>query len=652
MATKNLSPKFRIVCKLFLLMLYFLVLFLALFEVTLFDFTGKGFNNEVFFHFELESVRIAFHQYPVELFGFFLLLVFYIAIINFLLKRSHYAFKTPQIILTLILCLLATNFSAAGRFTKAFYQYLNTEQVIIDQEIVNQLKNLNIINDSNLTSKFNLLSETGEQPKNLILLYLESFNLGLINNEQYPGLTSNLERLSQQLQPLKHLSAAYVTIEGVISSQCGTMLPMTAGNNTFLNNGQLMSNMPCLGDVLKKAGYTQYYLGGAAMEFAGKGKFFEEHGYDHIRGSEYWYANGFKSKQGVWGLSDTQLFANAIDTIEQAANKPPYNVTLLTLGTHLPGYVYEGCTDYPLSNEIFIDAIHCTDQLVGQFVDQLMKKKLLDDTVLMIVADHGVFPTPKMKELFGDLTKDRRLIALTNYPVQTADFSMSSYDMAPTLLDMLDIQHNANFLYGRSLLKKTANNQHFVTRYLDWQGEKMVGNTKEPCTKGQAMTWPLSTCHKHQLLAFTSQLLNLYSHQDTPEPLACNLAVSAYNETLENGKIHWFLNINGNNHFEHFYHDGYLLNSLKINSGTFVFELNQDLAIIKHSFFKNDEASQQRLNELLKRSPAPMLIIELKNLPHSKNNSAELQVSFFKNKQQQWLIKSNEATSAEVNICQ
>ena len=73
---------------------------------------------------------------------------------------------------------------------------------------------------------------------------------------------------------------------------------------------------------------------------------------------------------------------------ELHARDTPFNVTLLTLGTHIPGFQYEGCPVYPgRPNEPFLNGIHCTDYLAGQFVDQLEAKGLLGDTVLYIQGD-------------------------------------------------------------------------------------------------------------------------------------------------------------------------------------------------------------------------------------------------------------------------
>ncbi|VAW46958.1 hypothetical protein MNBD_GAMMA02-546 [hydrothermal vent metagenome] len=634
---------------------YFVFLFLLLFEVILFDFTGRGFTNEVYFHFELESIRIAFNEYPFHILVFAFLVVLYVFLLNLLLKNNAKQKHLTISFIALLLLVTMTMNSSMARFSYGFINYIWENPVELDRQLINQYVSLGVLSNASITTRKQLKAEIQPDTRNLILLYLESFNEGLLNLEQYPGLTPHLNRLNQTYRKLDHLSSSYVTIEGIISSQCGTMLPMTAGNNTFLNSGQLMSNMPCLGDVLKKAGYTQYYLGGAAMEFAGKGRFFEEHGYDHIWGSEYWYANGFKKPAGVWGLSDAQLFENALSTIKQAAENPPYNVTLLTLGTHLPGYSYEGCNPYLDSDEPFINAIHCTDQLVGQFVDELEASQLLDDAVLMIVADHGVFPTPKMKELFSDVVDDRRLIGITNYKQDLSHTRLSSYDLAPTLLDMLNIKHNARFLFGQSLLNKVDYSQKFVTRYLDWQDSKLVNNNLGECTENLELTWPLNSCYKYRLLGLTSQLLEFYSVKEPPEALSCKVNLLFNNELQDDGKNKWALWLNQDNHFDHFYQSGRLLNSHHINSGVFVFVLNDELAIEKHMFYKHDVKSEIHVQAMIENTQTPLLVIKTQAKKDPSNPDADkisVQITFYKNNNLVWTKNTLAHVLTGVDLCQ
>lgn len=651
--TQHLGKRLNSIFKFLLITFYLTFLFMLLFEVILFDFTGKGFTSEVYFHFETQSLLIGINEYPLQPVAFVFLVFLYAFGINKLLKTfsqtKHILFSS---IIAIVLLFTATIHSSLARFSGGFIDYFWQEPIELNEDLINQYVDLGVIQNGVITTKNELNAETNINSKNLILVYLESFNEGLLDLKNYPELTPKINELSQRYNKFKHLSSSYVTIEGIISSQCGTMLPMTAGNNTFLNEGQLLYKMPCMGDVLKEAGYTQFFLGGAQMDFAGKGRFLETHGYDHIWGLEHWKANGIHQTKGIWGISDSQVFKSALDTIKQAAEKPPYNVTILTLGTHLPGYTYKECIPYSSSDEAFIKAIHCTDQLLGQFVKELEKAQLLENTVLMIVADHGIFPATKMKELLPDQVNDRRLIGITNYP-SLPDQSVSSYDLAPTILDMLNIRHNTSFLFGQSLFKKSKSQQKYVTRSSDWLGEKMIPNPKGPCAENEKLSWPLNKCQKQQLLSLTGQMLAYYSIKELPEPLGCELDIRF--DYDKNNKNQWSLWLNDKNHFEHFYHKGHLLKTLRKKFGNFVFILNKDSAIEKHVYLEDNEKSISYLKSMIQNTANPLLVINSKLNSHDTNSMEdriELQIDYFKGSSKLWSKKTTSSIIKGLELCQ
>ncbi|WP_188365893.1 LTA synthase family protein [Marinicella pacifica] len=595
-----------------LLVVYFLTLFVFLFEMVLIDFSGRGFTDEVFFHMEWESVRIGLNDYFWLLLSFFVLLFFYVYLIRKIYKKLPTL--NQRLIITVLaigLTLLILPLTGYARLYNSTLDFLRIDASNLDEQRIKQYVELGVMKNDRITPRMNLHAETQVGSKNLILIYLESFNEGLTQHPKFPDLTPNLNQLSEQFQSFKHLSSSYVTIEGIISSQCGTLLPMTAGNNTFLRSGQLLSRMPCLGDVLKKAGYNQYYLGGAAMEFAGKGQFFEDHGYDYVWGWEYWREQGMKQRAGVWGLSDTELFEQAIKVIETADKAKPYNLTLLTLGTHLPGYPYAECLPYKESNDNFIHAIHCTDQLLGQFFEKLNDKNLLENTLVVIVADHGVFPTPEMKSLFGDMVEDRTLIGLTNFTESLPDEVLSSYDLAPTILDMLDVRHNAGFLYGQSLFSDAKANQKYATRYSDWDIEKktMIANKAGECTvAAKQLSWPLNSCDKKSLLAQTNKLLEFYSDKAPEEVLGCEVDIELKSKSQSSDNSNQLL-IDDINHFKHFYYEGYSLNYFNLGNGFFVFELNADMKIMEHRYYKDTLLGTQQFLKWRHSNPNHLLVV-------------------------------------------
>ena len=492
------------------------------------DFSGFGFTDEFFLHWGMESTRVAVMEYDRELMIGGLLLAVILATMH---PVSQYALNLRPAILG-GLCVLGIVSAAAGRGTLPEWQLLQAYKdwryplAVLndtDPKTRNQLIELGLL-DIELPYKQQVTATPSSQPKNLIVLYLESVGVNLAAQPQWPDLMPNLAQLLAEHAWVDHLWASgYITIEGLTNTQCGTLVPFNRGSESIADGEGLVDALPCLGDVLSAAGYQQMFLGGAETTFAGKGPFLSRHGFDEVLGLEHWRARGLNSRPNTWGLSDPDLFNESLKAIDQLqAADEPWHLSMLTIGTHLPGYLYEECAPYSGGDERFLDALHCTDQLLGRWVAALEKEGILDDTVVVITADHQVFPNSEMRGLFGEGVYDRRLpmIVLGPSGVSASVNEGSGYDLAPTLLDLLEIKHNAGFILGRSLAGPVDRPAYFLTRYSDFfQGARVVN--PPDCDAAQDTPLPLNICQKGEFLSILGLISERFS--DPVSRLACGL---------------------------------------------------------------------------------------------------------------------------------
>jgi hypothetical protein len=389
---------------------------------------------------------------------------------------------------------------------------------------------LNVV-ETDVLPKRRVRATAPEQPKNLILVYLESVGVNLAHRHDWPDLMPNFERLLAEHAWVDHVwTSSYITIEGITNTQCGTLFPFGRGSDSLAEGDRLADELPCLGDVLKQAGYHQVYMGGAGMRFAGKGRFLETHGYDELLGLEHWREQGLRQRPGKWGLSDAELFDLSIDEIRRLRRKDqPFNLTLLTIGTHLPGYLYRECEAYPHGDHRFLDALHCSDQLLGRWLDRLQAEGLLDDTLLVITADHHVFPNPDMRSLFGEDVLDRRLpfIVLGEVLPAPAQTTGAGYDLAPTVLDLLAVEHNTRFMLGRSLLREPSRPDYLLKRYAAIHEQRVIRPGEVPCSGAarRRLSLPLTDCDRADLVALINATLAAASQR--PSQIVCELESNA-----------------------------------------------------------------------------------------------------------------------------
>ncbi len=590
----------QLILKLLLTIIYLSILFFTFLEAAIFDFTGQGFTDEVYYHVSYDAFRVGLEKYG---WGLLALVILMVAVTFGILKwtrKQIYSVSTGLIFCGLTL--IVTNFTVEGRFLWGWVNYYQDEKVVVPEKTVEQWKEKNIIQSDRVPMKQLIQASMGQ--KNLILIYLESFNQFLLDTPPFQALTPGLNQLATKYQTFGHENSAYVTIEGIVSSQCGTLLTMKKGNDSLMRADQFLVNLPCLGDVLAQSGYQQSYLGGAKMEFAGKGSFLEAHGFTELKGLEYWESENFKTDEIVWGLGDGVLFSEAFDQISRLHGQPePFNVTLLTLGTHLPGFTFSECQGLELNENRFLAAIQCTDFLLTQFINRLEQAGFLKDSLLVVIADHGVFPNPRMKSLFGDLIYDRRLVGLTNYDLTIPDQPMASYDLAPTILDWLDIKHNATFLFGQSIYDETHDSHQHLTRYMDWFNGKLIGNPKDCeetggdvlnfCEKSLLSHW---ITEQHMSKSETVYLLTL---ECQPELIIDLLSVNKQ------------LSFDGVNLYNKFHHNGFYLSKRQYQLGWFLLEYNELKQVSELKYWPDNISDQEVVQHKMDSKEAGAIMIHV-----------------------------------------
>lgn len=478
------------------------------------SFSGRGFDSGFFMHLNAASARIAREQYPAWLLGALLLLGLLGALLVRVQRRpSAHAGHRRAFVASVGAALLLAGHGGMPEWGLASgaRAWLQPPEPELDLPAARQAlwarSPLLVLQPP---PRPQLEAQAATPPRNLILLYLESGGSGMIDSAAHPGLMPNLARLVHEHGYLPWLTASsFITIEGITNTQCGTLLPFDHGSDSLAGFDQMVEDMICLGDVLHGAGYRQTFLGGADRSFAGKGRFLQVHGYDKVMGSEDWVRQGLEPRPGTWGVSDADLFDQALEEIARlrAGNKP-WNLTLLTIGTHPPGFVYAECTPWKDGKNRFLNAVTCTDQLVGRWITALQARGWLDaDTVLVITADHNFFPNPQMRALFGQqASRERRVpfIVLGHDLPPAAQAQGSGVDLAPTLLDLLGIRSNARFPLGRSLADPAPRLAYFPSRYTDvhagaiWDWSDPAGCPEHGSDRVPGAQ-PLSHCEREEL---------------------------------------------------------------------------------------------------------------------------------------------------------
>ncbi|MDY7093329.1 MAG: sulfatase [Acidobacteriota bacterium] len=153
----------------------------------------------------------------------------------------------------------------------------------------------------------------------------------------------------------------------------------------------LEDNLPlqCMPHLLAQGGYRTAFLQTAMGRFENRPGLVRNFGFQQAAFQETLRRPGFGTT-GYLGLDEMAMVEPALQWI-QGGGPEPFFLTLLTLSTHHP-YQVPGqpvVTAVREHRKLYDDAIEHQDQVVGALVDGLRASGRLEDTVLIVLGDHG-----------------------------------------------------------------------------------------------------------------------------------------------------------------------------------------------------------------------------------------------------------------------
>lgn len=286
-----------------------------------------------------------------------------------------------------------------------------------------------------------------DKPRNLVIIYLESFERTYVDPARFPGLTPRLGALEGRALSFTGLGqtvGADFTIGGMVASQCGTPLILSGGVNSG-KMSQFLSGATCLGDLLSGAGYRLSFLGGASTEFAGKGAFYRSHGYGEVSGlDELRPELAEPDYRAEWGLQDDTLLDLARARFDSLSGlDQPFVLTLLTLDTHHPnGHAdtNRACAYRPYldGSNPMLNAVFCNDFLAGQFIEEILGGPHGPETVIAVMSDHLAMVNSATDLLAAGPRRNLLMILDGNKTeARRVDRAATTLDTGPTLLSYM-----------------------------------------------------------------------------------------------------------------------------------------------------------------------------------------------------------------------
>lgn len=287
------------------------------------------------------------------------------------------------------------------------------------------------------------------QRPNIVLLLMESFTANAIGAlGGVKGITPNLDSLAKEGILFSNIySTAGRSDRGMAAAISAfpshPNIPMLKYPNKTLAHPRFPKD-------LENIGYsTRFYYAGD-INFGGFRSYVTMSFQDMV--TEVDFTGEAREKRFKWGIHDEYMYQRLYEDMKKA--REPFMYMAFNLDSHEP-FEVPGTAKIPGDDmeHKFMNAVWYTDSCVGNFISQCKASGIWDNTLFIIMADHGVrhigSPDPDSPEAY------HIPLILTGGAVNVHDTVVatigSQTDMVATLFAQLGIDHSA-YKYSRNLL--------------------------------------------------------------------------------------------------------------------------------------------------------------------------------------------------------
>ena len=291
------------------------------------------------------------------------------------------------------------------------------------------------------------------RPLNVIVLLQESLGAEFVGAYgDTRGLTPTLDWLApQSLMFTRAYATGTRTVRGM-EAVTASFPPIPAESIIKRPNNAGMFNWST---VMAQHGYTPTFIYGGFGTFDNMNAFFGSNGYKVIDRSDMdtpKFAN-------IWGVSDEDLFRNAAREFdEQHARGEKIFSVIMSTSNHKPFTFPAGVPGVPEEGGGRDAGIRYADYAIGKFFEMVRSRDWFDDTLFVIVADHGA-------RVYGreDIPVRTYEIPLLIYSPRhikpgRVDTLTSQIDVAPTVLGLLNFSYESEF-FGNDVLRHPRPNR-------------------------------------------------------------------------------------------------------------------------------------------------------------------------------------------------
>ena len=329
----------------------------------------------------------------------------------------------------------------------------------------------------------------GSEQRNVALIFLESTRAQSVSpyNEDLETTPFMDELAKRSLLAERAYGSVPYTSKANVAVNCGIFpnpVQVSYGLAPEATSGGIPAK--CLPDLLKDQGYATAYFTTSEKDFEDFGDLVNNFGYDELYSYESMDKQDYGRMRGE-GLSGDEAMLEPSEEwlTEQKESGEPFLAAYLTGATHCPylvpdSYEQEGFAEDEDLNR-YLNAIRLQDIFLESLFDQYRDLGLYEDTVFVILADHGEGFGEHGLYTHGNIPYEEglKIPMVIHDPKRFEDGArvsapVSQIDMLPTIAELLGYEIDGGAYQGNSFLSSLPEDRPLM--FSCWSAEQCLAS--------------------------------------------------------------------------------------------------------------------------------------------------------------------------------
>ena len=295
-----------------------------------------------------------------------------------------------------------------------------------------------------------------DRPNVLLILIEAASGAHLPSVAAAEGVRSSIEMPKLDALARRHVLFTHVvshqrqTNRGEYGILCGEY-PKLLTDQSKMSEQVYAAARRCLPEVLREHGYATAYIQSAPLGFMLKDQFMKKAGFDELIGDPYFERSYARTD---WGVDDKAFFEQSLGRVlELHEAERPFFAALLTVGTHHP-FIIPDSAAADGKRTVQERAFRWADDALADFVGELERAGVLDDTVVVITSDEstGLAQAASATQRLLSQSWSFAIVMLPEPLAKRVDTLFAHVDTALSVADLLGLEQDAEGFIGAELV--------------------------------------------------------------------------------------------------------------------------------------------------------------------------------------------------------